>query len=99
MRRLRHAWEPLLALSVALTMLFGLMATAEFGLPATREPDAGRALSPAAGVAQAQPGGHRGYRALLYPGRRVMAVCGHGGSMITSPELDPPASLKLTPSP
>ena len=95
MRRLRHAWEPLLALSVALTMLFGLMATAEFGLPATREPDAGRALSPAAGVAQAQPGGHRGYRALLYPGRRVMAVCGDGGFMMNSQELETAVRLKV----
>ncbi len=33
MVRLRHAWEALLALGVALVMLFGLAATSEFGLP------------------------------------------------------------------
>src|SRR5258708_5640471 len=33
MGRLRHAWEALLALGVALVMLVGLAATSEFGLP------------------------------------------------------------------
>jgi CHASE2 domain-containing sensor protein len=33
MRRLRHACEALLALRVALVMLFGLVATSEFGPP------------------------------------------------------------------